>query len=123
MLNQEQILFFLEILNDKLNKNNANGEIIIYGEEVMFLAHDAGNVAVDTVWSPKREIEEYIKEIAKEYNLKEDWLNASVAGVRSKSEDKKDFSQFLRLSNLSVYVASPEYMLILENLKKDSQNI
>jgi hypothetical protein len=41
-----------------------------------------------------------------------------VAGIQPKSEDKKDFNQFLKLSNLSVYVASPEYMLILENLKK-----
>jgi hypothetical protein len=44
-----------------------------------------------------------------------------LAGIQPKSEDKKDFNQFLKLSNLSVYVASPEYMLILEKLKKTNK--
>jgi hypothetical protein len=116
MLNKEQIVSFLGILNDKLNRNNLIGEIMVYGGAVMCLAHDARNVTydIDAVFSPKREIEEYIKEIAIEFNLKDDWLNASVAGVRSISEDKNDFSKFLKFSNLTVYVANPGYMLALK---------
>lgn len=116
MLTKDEILFYLELLNKKLKDSNLTGEVLIYRGTVMCLAYNTRNITydIDAVFQPKKAIESYIKEIAVDYNLQEDWLNSSVAGVKSKLENEIDFDEYTKFSNLTIYVANPAYMLALK---------
>ncbi len=111
---KDEILKYLEILNQKLQSLNVKGEICLYGGASMCLVYDArpSTKDVDAVFQPARIIREAARKIAEKYDLANDWLNDGVKGFLVRHPRKV----FLDLSNLSIMAAEPEYMLAMKSL-------
>ena len=114
-MDKVQLLEYLFILNEKLRQRGILGEIALYGGIVMCLALNARDAThdIDAIFEPKRDIAVAIKEISKEYNLDDGWLNDGVKGFTSKNND---LIPFQKLSNLNIYAASPLYMFAMKCL-------
>lgn len=115
MLTKEQILRLLKKLNQKLAKENLEGELFLLGGAVMCLAFDAraSTKDLDALFAPKERIRQLASEIATEEGLSDDWLNDSVKGFLSEAAS---FDPYLELSNLRVLTASAEYLLAMKCL-------
>jgi hypothetical protein len=66
---------------------------------------------IDGIFSPTREIREAIKEIAKENQLPENWLNDGVKGLIQEATPKEIIRDY---SNLKVWAPTAEYMLAMK---------
>jgi hypothetical protein len=53
------------------------------------------------------------KTVGKDYGIGENWLNDGVKGFFSQSGN---FNDYLQLSNLKIYTATPEYLLAIKCL-------
>jgi len=111
---KEEIIKYLSILNEKLQMQNVKGEICLYGGAVMCIVYDArpSTKDVDAVFQPAKIIREAAREMAKEYELADDWLNDGVKGFLADHPRKV----FMNLSHLVVMVADTEYMLAMKSL-------
>lgn len=111
---KDEIIQYLNILNDKLQQKNVKGEICLYGGAVMCLVFDArpSTKDVDAIFHPAETIRRIAREISSEYELADDWLNDGVKGFLVDHPKKV----FLNLSNLVVLVADSEYMLAMKSL-------
>jgi len=121
-LTKDDIIHYLELLNEELCLKDIVGELSMVGGAVMSLCYDARLVTkdIDAIFEPKMIIYECAKIIAHKYNLPEDWLNDGVKGFLS---ENAKFNKYLELSNLRVHVASPEYMLALKCLSSRLDNL
>lgn len=113
MLTKEKMLHLFGLLNDKLKKNGQRGEVYIVGGASMCLVLNAraSTYDIDALFEPKTEINKYIKEIAAEEGIKEDWLNDGVKGFINENLQTK---LYLELSNLIIYSATPEYIFAMK---------
>lgn len=111
---KDEIIKYLNILNDKLQQRNVKGEICLYGGAVMCLVFEArpSTKDVDAIFHPAETIRQVASEISNEYELADDWLNDGVKGFLVDHPKKV----FLNLSNLIVMVADSEYMLAMKAL-------
>lgn len=111
---RDEIIKYLNILNEKLQQKNVKGEICLYGGAVMCLVFEArpSTKDVDAIFHPADIIRQTAKEISVEYKLVEDWLNDGVKGFLVDHPKKV----FLNLSNLVVMVADSEYLLAMKAL-------
>ena len=112
-MNKEEITKYLGELNERLKEKDIKGQIGLYGGTVMCLAFNARSVTkdIDAIFEPKQVIYDIAKKMAEEHKMPADWLNDSVKGfVRPNSEMRV----FENMSNLTVYVPSPEYMLAMK---------
>ncbi len=111
---RDEIIKYLNVLNEKLRQKDVKGEICLYGGSVMCLVFDArpSTKDVDAVFQPAETIRRIAKEIADEYELANEWLNDGVKGFLVDHPKKV----FLNLSNLIVMVADAEYMLAMKSL-------
>lgn len=118
-----EIFKYLEELNKLMKKDQIYGDINLVGGAVMCLVFKARKVTrdIDAIFEPKTQINDYIKIIANDNNLPDNWLNDGVKGFLSTTAAFKDFKTF---SNLNVKVATPEYMLAMKCLaaRVDSEN-
>ena len=114
-MDREDIKRYLEVLNIELKNRNVQGEISIVGGAVMCLCYEAriSTTDIDAIFEPKMIIYECAKVVARNHNLSDDWLNDGVKGFLS---SKGDFFEYAEMSNLKIYVASPEYMLAMKCL-------
>lgn len=114
-MNRNEIWKYLEILNNKLYFHNVYAEIGVYGGAVMCLALNARESThdIDAIFVPKYDVSKVINEITYEYNLYDGWFNDSVKGFISTNNDLVLFKQ---LSNLKIYMATPEYMFAMKVL-------
>jgi hypothetical protein len=113
-MSKEEILSYLRLLNVELAQKNIKGEICLYGGAVMCLAFDArpNTQDVDAVFKPASEIRAIAATIAKDNDLREDWLNDGVKGFIVEHHQ----NIFLDESNLKVYIPDVEYMLAMKTL-------
>ena len=111
---REEIIKYLNILNEKLQQRNVKGEICLYGGAVMCLVFDArpSTKDVDAIFHPSEIIRQAAREISNDYELADDWLNDGVKGFLVDHPKKV----FLNLSHLVVMVADSEYMLAMKSL-------
>jgi hypothetical protein len=109
---KEEILKYLQALQDKLKSKDVKGEICLYGGAVMCLVFDARPATkdVDAVFQPSGMIREFSKEIAEKYDLPDGWLNDGVKGFLVEHSPKV----FINWSHLTVYSAEPEYLLAMK---------
>lgn len=112
-LSKDQILELLQLLDDELANMSVIGELHLIGGAVMCLALDARPATkdLDAHFRPSQEIRDAVAKIAKTRHLPGDWLNDAVKGFLGV---KGDWSLFLELDHLHVYVATPEYLLALK---------
>ena len=125
-MTKDDILMYLEILNDRLRKKNIRGELFLYGGAVICLALD-GRVSthdLDGIFEPKKTIYDTVQEIADEYGLPSDWLNDSVKGFIS---NKNDMVEYLDLSNLTISIPTTNYLFAMKcmacRLDEDSNDL
>lgn len=114
-LDRVDIERLLSLLNAELEISHATGEIYLVGGAVMCLAFDAraSTNDLDAFFAPTQIIREAAIRIAERQNYPVDWLNDAVKGYLS---PRGDYHPYLDLSNLKVFVASPEYLLAMKCL-------
>lgn len=102
-------------LNDGLKKEKTNCDLHVVGGAVMCLVLDAraSTMDVDGLFKPSAIVRKLAKRVGKEFGIDENWLNDGVKGFFS---DKGQFNDFLELSNLTIYTATPEYLLAMKCL-------
>jgi len=113
LMNKEDMMTYLNEMNNRLADVNLNGEIIMTGGAVVTLVHGERDATMDfdVVFTPKEEIRDIIKDIANKYDLDNDWMNN---GVEPCLTPAMKFNKFLELSNLTVYNMDDESMLALK---------
>jgi len=125
ILTKNEILAYLELVNEKLAVQDVFGEINICGGAAMTLAYDARDSTydIDALYKPKDEMVKIIAEIAEEYGLSGQWLNDDVAMFAK--ELALTSSTYLKLSNLTVEVVDAKYLLAMKLLaaREDSQDL
>ncbi len=112
---KKEILKLFDLLNEELARKKIKGELYLVGGAVMSLVFNerVPTKDIDGVFKPTKEIRKAVKKISKEHGYEEDWLNDAVKGFLSKDQEYDDY---LELSNLKVYCATPEYLLAMKCL-------
>ncbi len=115
MLTRERIRQLFELLNDCLAEEGVVGEVYLVGGAVMCLAFAArpSTADVDAVFAPARVIRRLARAVAAQADVQPDWLNDAVKGYLS---ERGEFSMWLELEHLKVYVPVPEYVLAMKCL-------
>ena len=118
----DEIKNYLQILNLKLKNLDKRGEISIVGGAMMCLVFQSRKTTydIDAAISPSQLMQKLILEVAEEYNLPKYWLNENVIQFMSPAGE---FTEYLKMSNLDVYTATPEYMLAMKALSARFENI
>ena len=114
-MSREVIMENLKALNEELSAIDVKGEIALVGGAVMCLVFKTreSTYDIDAIFEPKQLIYDCIKRVAGKKDMPDNWINDSVKGFLS---TKADFVPHLELSNLSIMVASPEYLLAMKCL-------
>jgi len=68
-------------------------------------------IDVDALFRPTRLLREAAVRVAARANVSERWLNDGVKGYL---DSRGDFSPYLELAHLRVYVAQPQYLLAMK---------
>ena len=112
-LTRNDIIRLLYELNDKLSYKNIYSELYLVGGAVMCLSLDARRSTrdLDGIFEPKAEVYDCVKSVARDNDIDDDWLNDAVKGF---IDGKSEFEDFMKLSNLSVKVATPEYLFAMK---------
>ena len=121
-MSAETIMNNLLKLNYELEKRDVIGEIALVGGAVMCLVFKSRESTedIDAIFEPKSIIYECSEIVRRDNNLPKGWLNDSVKGFLS---SEAEFIPHLKLSNLNILVASPEYMLAMKCLSARMENI
>lgn len=113
MLKKDELLKYLEILGERLSKENLHGEIILTGGAVMCLVHSARDMTkdIDALYEPKNDINRLVEDMADEYGLPKNWLNDSVKGFVNENVETKEFMQY---GNLKISAVTSDYLLAMK---------
>lgn len=114
-LSKQSVERLLRELNEELRREEVSGELYLVGGAVMCLAFEArpSTKDLDGFFRPKAAISKAAQRVASRNELTEGWLNDAAKGFLS---DKGDFRNFLELSNLQVFIPSPEYLFAMKCL-------
>jgi len=113
-LTREEMLRYLNEINRKLKADGKHGEIVLAGGAALALVFNARNSTrdIDAIFAPTHYMNAIIAEIADENeNLSYDWLND---GVKRFVTDRMNYSDFLTLSNLTIYSIDAEGLLAMK---------
>jgi hypothetical protein len=115
VLTAERIRELFELLNQRLAAEDVVGEVYLVGGAVMCLAFAArpSTADVDAVFVPKETVRRLARRVGADAGVDAGWLNDAVKGFLS---DRGEFSQWLELSHLKVFVPVPEYLLAMKCL-------
>jgi hypothetical protein len=113
VLSAERIRELFGLLNDRLAAEAVVGEVYVVGGAVMTLAFAARPATndVDAVFIPKEIVRRLARLVALDVAIEENWLNDAVKGFLS---DRGEFSKWLELSHLKVFIPVPEYLLAMK---------
>lgn len=113
MLSAADIKKLFDLLNARLAEEDVIGEVYVVGGAVMALAFAARPATndVDAVFVPKETVRRLAKKVAVDAGVDENWLNDAVKGFLG---DRGDFSPWLELSHLRVFMPVPEYLLAMK---------
>jgi hypothetical protein len=114
-LSNKVILKTFQELSDALAKQNATGELCIFGGTVMVLAYAArlSTKDVDAIFQPTKLIRELAIQVGALNGLPRDWLNDGVKGFVSARHDltQGNLPQF---PNLRLTMPTAEYLLAMK---------
>ena len=118
-MNVKEIEKYLLLLSDKLKAKGKVGELCIVGGAVMCLVFKArvSTNDIDGIFSPTSEIREAIKEIAKENQLPENWLNDGVKGFIQGDPTREIIRDY---SNLKISDKNTVYEIISKYYKENT---
>lgn len=113
MLSATRIRELFDLLNGGLSAENVIGELYVVGGAVMALAFAARPATndVDAVFVPKETVRRLARKVAAEAGVDEHWLNDAVKGFIG---ERGDFTSWLELSHLRVFMPVPEYLLAMK---------
>ncbi len=113
MLSAARITELLHRLNDRLAAEDVVGELYMVGGAVMALAFDArpSTNDVDALFIPKEIVRRLAREVARDAGVADTWLNDAVKGFLG---DRGEFTTWLELSHLRVFIPIPEYLLAMK---------
>jgi hypothetical protein len=112
-LDKQLMLACFEKLNQKLLQADEHGEIIIYGDASMCLVFGSRGYTldVDAIFQPKTDLYQMAKEVAREMNIQEDWLNDGIKGFIYTQPPHVEVNTY---SNLQIQSATAEYILAMK---------
>lgn len=113
MLSAAGIRKLFDLLNARLSAEDVIAEVYVVGGAVMALAFAArpSTNDVDAVFVPKEIVRRLAKKVAADAGVDENWLNDAVKGFLS---ERGEFSPWLELSHLRVFMPVPEYLLAMK---------
>ena len=113
ILTRQNIIDYLHILNEKLKQHEQYGKMVIAGGASFCLVHEAREAThdIDAVFEPSADLHVLIREIAKEHDLHEDWLNDSVKAFLT---PQMKTETVMTLSNLTVSTVDAKGLLALK---------
>ena len=105
----------LSRLGELCTEKNSRVEIAIYGGTVMMLAYDCREATkdIDAIFHPPEVVEPFIKQVAREQNLPEDWMNRGVESFVARREERIPFTQ-LQIPGLAITRPSAKYLLAMK---------
>lgn len=114
-LTKTDIQRLFELLNEELQEGNIQGELYLVGGAVMCLAFNARPATqdVDALFQPAKKIRDAAARVANKSGVHKDWLNDGVKGFLS---SEGQFSTFLELSHLKIWIAQEDYLLAMKCL-------
>lgn len=114
-IDKKDILKLFDLLNKSLKNESTNCELHIVGGAVMCLVLDAraSTMDVDGLFKPAAIVRKLAKQVGLNFGIDENWLNDGAKGFFS---DQGQFDDYLELSNLTIYTATPEYLLAMKCL-------
>lgn len=114
-LKRSAIVRALTRLGELCAEKKSRVEIAIYGGTVMMLAYDCREATkdIDAIFHPPEVVEPLIKQIAREQNLPEDWMNNGVESFVARREDRIKFAQ-LQIPGLAITRPSARYLLAMK---------
>ena len=113
MLDVVLIKKLFRALNGELSKMDCAGEIGICGGAVMCLVFQAREATkdIDGIFKPTEAIRRASKKVAKQFGLREDWLNDAAKTYFHVDPPREDV---LELSHLRVWAPKADYMLAMK---------
>jgi len=101
------------LLDAELGAQGVTGELYLVGGAVMCLAFHAREATkgVDALFEPARLVREAAARVGVAAGLEASWLNDAVKGYLS---PRGEFTPFLELPHVKVFVAHPRYLLALK---------
>lgn len=110
----------LESLNSEAKKRGIKLEIALYGGAAMLLRFDESERTQDLDAAPKniskQELFSMSLDAGEFLGLEPGWINSAVSIFASSSEKESDFDCLDIGDNLTVHLASPEYLLAMKIL-------
>jgi len=115
MLDRQRIEELFGLLQERLKAEGVVGEVYLVGGAVMCLAFAArpSTADVDAVFAPAAIIRRLARAVATDAGADPGWLNDAVKGYLSA---RGDFTPWLDLPHLKVYLPVPEYLLAMKCL-------
>lgn len=112
-LTKADIHRLLELLDAELGTQDVQGELYMVGGAVMCLALDARESTrdVDAFFRPTRAIRQAAARVAARADVPDRWLNDAVKGYLG---PRGDYTRYLELKYLRVFVAEPAYLLAMK---------
>jgi hypothetical protein len=114
-LTKADIERLLSELSSQLRLMKVRGEVYLVGGAVMCLVHEARAATrdLDAFFRPAKQLRMAAAKVATKNDLPEAWLNDAVKGFFS---EHGTFNAYAELDHLTVYAASPEYLLAMKCL-------
>lgn len=114
-LSRTDIVRALTRLGELCAKQQARVEVALYGGTVMMLAYDCRETTkdIDAIFHPPEVVEPLLKQVAREQNLPEDWMNNGVGAFVGRRETRVAFSQ-LQIPGLVITRPSARYLLAMK---------
>lgn len=115
-LSKEDMLFYLNELNERLASVDKQGEILLTGGAAMALVFNARDTTgdMDALFYPTDDLRKIISDMATKYSkqgLESDWLNDAVSIYVT---EKINFVPFMELSNLTIKSVDAESLLAMK---------
>lgn len=119
-MDRDTCLQALKLLNQYAQKRGQKIEIAVYGGAAMLLRFDAAAMTHDCDVKVKglgpNELLSLSLEVGDELGLEPGWINQAIAVFTSRNESEADFDCLDLGDNLSIYLASPKYLLAMKIL-------
>jgi hypothetical protein len=112
-LTSADIRRLFQLLNEELESEGVRGDVHVVGGAVICLVFEArpSTRGVDALFRPTGELRRAAACVALRADVPENWLNDAVKGFLS---PHGEFEPYLELPNLSVFTATPEYLLAMK---------
>jgi hypothetical protein len=103
-----------QLLDEELASTGTRGEVYLVGGAVMCLALNARDSTrdLDAFFKPTKVVREAATRIAVRADVPANWLNDAVKGLLGQ---RGDWQPYLELPHLSVFTASPAYLLAMKS--------